>query len=115
MFLPIHRVRVPHNIQVLVFFNLTITDIVGNGLRNFFLYGSKNTDGSGEQFQRNEVMEPNQENLPFWKGTLKFVQAYGEMDISVIGCWEYKFLCFEFINGVGSYPDYNHTWSQKSC
>ena len=78
------------------------------------MYGSKNSEGTGEQFQHVQTLTTRQQAQTHFEGYLEFVQAYGKMDVSSIGCGEYRFLCFDFMKGVDAYPDFNFTSLQKA-
>ena len=78
------------------------------------MYGSKNAEGSGEQFQRVQTLTSRQQAQTHFQGYLEFIQAYGEMDTSSLGCTEYRFLCFDFMKGLEAYPDFSFTSLQKA-
>ncbi|XP_072019390.1 uncharacterized protein [Amphiura filiformis] len=102
--------------------NATVTfaevsdEIRGFGLWKLAMYGSKNSDGSGEQFQRfDELLTNSHQAQPLiGDGDITFYGAHGELDITRIGCdIEYRYICFDFMKGDNPYPDFNYTSFQS--
>ena len=56
-----------------------------------------------------------QQNLPQDSGRIEFVNAYGEIDISAIGCGEYRFLCFDFTKGDNPITEFTFTSLQGAA
>ena len=97
----------PLDIQATVLFSPTSSGVSGTGLWSLEMYGSQNADGTGPQFQRVlQVLSQAQQDQPQESGRIEFVNAYGEMDVTAIGCGEYNYLCFDFKKGDNPRPEF---------
>ena len=97
----------PLDVQATILFSSTSSDVSGSGLWRLAMYGSKNGDGSGPQFQRvHQTLSSSQQAQSPQNGRIDFVDAYGELDMTAIGCGEYTFLCFDFTKGDNPSTDF---------
>ncbi len=105
------RLRVDATVK----FAPTSTDIAGTGLWRLALYGAKNIEGTGDHFQRVEqTLSEEQQSQPLIGGAdISFVDAYGEMDFTGIGCGEFRFWCLDFMKGENPSPDFEFTSLQE--
>ena len=109
-------VKDPLDIQARISFSPTSSGVSGSGLWRLAMYGSQNGDGSGPQFQSvYQTLTAAQQNLPQDSGRIEFVNAYGEIDISAIGCGEYRFLCFDFTKGDNPSTEFTFTSLQGAA
>ena len=98
------------DIEATVSITYQSTAVFGNGLWQLAMYGSKNADGSGERFQQVDQTLPltdQDKDLDHPTTNIRFLDAYGEIDLSAIGCGEYRFLCFDFMKGENVTQDFN--------
>ena len=109
-------VKDPLDIQARISFSPTSSGVSGSGLWRLAMYGSQNGDGTGPQFQSvYQTLTEDQQNLPQDSGRIEFVKAYGEIDISAIGCGEYRFLCFDFTKGDNPSTEFTFTSLQGAA
>ena len=100
-------------VNATITFSKSSVDVSGTGLWKLSMYGSKNLEGTGEQFQRFDQLLSNSQQAQPWKDNteLVFVNAKGKLDYNAIGCdREFTYLCFEFTKGDNPYPDFNFTY-----
>ena len=90
-------------------------DLRGSGLWGLAMYGSQNEDGSGDQFQRVEqTLSSSQQGQALSGGQpITFSNAKGQIDVVAIGCNEYGYICFDFIQGENPNPDYTFRTLQE--
>ena len=97
-------------------FSKSSVDVSGIGLWKLSMYGSKNVDGTGEQFQRfDQLLSNSQQAQPLKDNTeLVFVNAKGRVDLNAVFCdTEFTYMCFEFTKGDNPNPDFNFTSHQE--
>ena len=100
-------VKDPVDVQATILFSPTSSGVSGSGLWRLSMYGSRNADGTGTQFQRvYQTLSIAQQAQPLDSGSIAFVSAFGEIDITAIGCGEYKLLCFDFTKGENPSRDF---------
>ncbi len=106
-------------------FSESSSNIRGTGLWKLSMYGSKNKDGTGEQFERyDQMLSPSQQSQPLIIGEgpkitanltfVLFLGAQGELDISKIGCDDdFRYVCFDFMRGDNSEPVFMFKSTQR--
>ena len=102
----------PISIEATIIFAPSLsTNVSGTGLWRLAMYGAKTKNGSGDHFQRVEqTLSSSQQAQPLVAGgDITFVDAYGEIDITAIGCGEFRFICFDFLQGESPSPDFSFT------
>ena len=98
-------VKIPIKIGAQVVFSEPYTLVNGTGLWRLDMYGSKNADGSGEQFQRvNQTLYQSLQDQPS-VSLMSLQDAHGEIDFYAIRC-QYGYLCFDFMKGDNPSPDF---------
>lgn len=103
-------VKDPVEIEGWISFSPTSSGVSGSGLWRLAMYGSQNGDGTGPQFQPvYQTLTGDEQNLPQDSGRIEFVNALGQIDISAIGCGEYRFLCFDFTKGDNPSAEFTFT------
>ena len=83
-------------------------DLRGSGLWTLAMYGSQNMEGTGDQFQRVEqTLSSSQQSQSLSGGNpITFSNAKAQIDVVAIGCNEYGYICFDFMQGDNPNPDY---------
>ncbi|XP_072040242.1 IgGFc-binding protein-like [Amphiura filiformis] len=107
----------PFTVNATVGFSDTTPQVEGTDLWKLSMYGSSNSDGSGNQFQRNEqILSQSQQGQSYLGGTnLTFVNAEGELDVTALGCdKEFRYLCFDFTKGIRPSIDFTFTSFQQA-
>lgn len=100
-------VKDPLNVQATILFSPISAGVSGSGLWRLGMYGSRNADGRGDQYQRvYQTLTDAQQDQALVGDRLDFVDAFGEMDITGIGCGEFTFLCFDFAKGSDPSTDF---------
>ncbi|XP_072024307.1 uncharacterized protein [Amphiura filiformis] len=97
-------------LNVTAIFSEVSIDVRGTGLWKLSMYGSKNNDGTGEQFDRiDQLLSRSQQDMPLVNGeALDFVHMKGELEISAIGCDKaFRYLCLDFAKGDRPTPDFS--------
>ncbi|XP_072042842.1 uncharacterized protein [Amphiura filiformis] len=98
----------PVRIDAIASFTDGSIDLSGSGLWRLAMYGSTNAEGTGEQFQRVEnALSSSQQGLSLTGAQdITYSNAEGEIDVVAIGCNEYKFICFDYMQGKSPRPAY---------
>ena len=109
-------IKDPVTIDATASFTDTSIDISGSGLWRLAMYGSKNMEGTGEQFQRIEqALSSSQQSSALMGGAdIAYSGAKGEIDVVTIGCNEFKFICFDFLKGEMPSPAYTFRSLQEA-
>ena len=99
----------PFDVNTTVHVHPSSPDVTGKGLWKLSVYGSKDKDGKGPQYQLvDNVLNTTQQKQSLTAGNdLLFGLSPGEIDIQGIGCGEYKFICVDFKKGDNPKPDFD--------
>ena len=89
-------------INTTIVFQESSDNVHGTGLWNESMYGSRNDDGSGEQYQLNEqILSITQQNTDLTGTRLDFIGSEAQLDITELGCdKDFQYLCFSFMKGA---------------
>ena len=98
----------PVRIDATASFTDTSIDLSGSGLWRLAMYGSKNADGSGDQFQRVEnSLSSSQQGLALSNANpITYSNAKAEIDVVAIGCNDFGYICFDYMKGESPNPEY---------
>ena len=102
-------------LQPQFYFDPSSSVVSGTGLWKLSIYGSKNAEGTGDHIQHVEqALTTTQQSQPLISGAnIGFINVYTEMDLTELGCGEYRFLCFDFTKGDNPSPDFTFTSQQQ--
>ncbi|XP_072173534.1 uncharacterized protein [Diadema setosum] len=90
-------------------FNPATADVTGSRLWRLGMYGSKNSDGSGEKFNYNsQTLNNNEMSMDLLNaGPLEFTEAIANFDILAIGCGPFEYVCVEFTKNDRADPPFS--------
>ena len=85
-----------------------LDSLSGPNLWRLGMFGSKNSDGSGERIvEIQQVLGTEEKGLSYAAGeTLVYEDMRTKFDLSALGCDEFRFLCMEFAQAKRPDPDY---------